>query len=685
MRYDKYPTRIFYPIAWATGIILAGGLAAVLTLELAPDIRAFLIGLIGAFALFSFGMLRYVVPHVWSRRWIFYASTPVHMLAIALADWLMHDVDLSPLYAIVIIIVAVIADRPAAFFAAALASGLQILVAWWVGDNLGLGVGGFLRASLYFVSAFVVGELAQALTERWRDAAYQAEQQRAEVEKRKNELEGLHRIAQAFENLQDPHATFQQITDCIADLLNAEMCVLLRFDETRSVLLGMPPGHGLTDAQIAPLVVPVDATTNTLWNVNEREYVWFDNPTNLPPPLREQSETLGVRQLIAARMLRRGHAVGVVFVANRRNGVLGEADARLLHIFAGQAAIAVENAELYREAQTTLRDVAQLYATSTELVKQSDRDAIPQRVVNLVAQALNAPIATIALLDDAGVLKFAGTLGVPAAALDVPFRPNGLGMSVAQNGVARFIEDITLVDGISPVSREWGFRAVACLPIQYGGKTLGVLYVNYAEPHVFSKIEQNILRTFANQTAVALENARLYNQVQEQARRDSLTQVYNHGYFLQRLTEEVGRALAAQTPLALIMLDIDHFKKYNDQYGHVVGDMVLQTIVQTIRAHIKHTDLVGRWGGEEFGIVLSETDAAGAVIVAERIRQTLKETKLLTITRHEIANPTVSQGIAIVPAHTQDTGELVDLADAALYHAKARGRDQVCVSAPHEG
>ena len=132
-------------------------------------------------------------------------------------------------------------------------------------------------------------------------------------------------------------------------------------------------------------------------------------------------------------------------------------------------------------------------------------------------------------------------------------------------------------------------------------------------------------------------------------------------------------------PVSYIMLDIDYFKEYNDRYGHVTGDLILKAIVQAIRTNIKKTDIAGRWGGEEFGIVLPRTDSEQAQIVAQRIRHTLATMSLTDDKGHEVPKPTVSQGIATYPTTASSAEELIDLADAALYRAKARGRDQVDV------
>ena len=207
----------------------------------------------------------------------------------------------------------------------------------------------------------------------------------------------------------------------------------------------------------------------------------------------------------------------------------------------------------------------------------------------------------------------------------------------------------------------------------------GVLAVASYQPNAFKEDDITLLSNIAGQVALALDNARHHAQVEEQARCDSLTGVYNHGYLVAQLNKEIAQGSQAK-PVSLIMLDIDFFKQYNDTYGHIIGDQVLRLIVQAIRAHIKQTDTVGRWGGEEFGIVLPKTTLEQAQIVANRIRQTLLTMPLTDESGKAFPKPTVSQGIATFPDHTNDAGQLVDVADACLYEAKHAGRDQVRVA-----
>ncbi len=199
-------------------------------------------------------------------------------------------------------------------------------------------------------------------------------------------------------------------------------------------------------------------------------------------------------------------------------------------------------------------------------------------------------------------------------------------------------------------------------------------------PNAFDEDDAAILSNVAGQAALAIDNARHHAEVEEQARRDSLTGAYNHGYLLRRLEEEVELARPNQTPVSLIMMDIDYFKQYNDTYGHVVGDEVLCLLVQAIQLHIKKTDVVGRWGGEEFAVALPGTSSRQALMVAERIRGTLASMALSDRDGNPIPKPTVSQGIATFPQDVNSAPELVDVADQALYVAKQRGRDQIMVA-----
>jgi diguanylate cyclase (GGDEF)-like protein len=209
---------------------------------------------------------------------------------------------------------------------------------------------------------------------------------------------------------------------------------------------------------------------------------------------------------------------------------------------------------------------------------------------------------------------------------------------------------------------------------------IGILAVACYQPYAYDESDQNLLEQIGQQAALSIKNARHHMEVERQAELDSLTEVYNHGHFIEVLHQEAKKAKEEDTPLSLIMLDIDHFKQYNDTYGHVVGDQVLKLTVQAMKEHVKSTDAVGRWGGEEFGIALPNANIEQAEMVAQRIRKTLDTLPLTNTEGEPIPKPTVSQGIATLPDHSHDIDELIIIADRALYQAKEKGRDQVLIA-----
>jgi diguanylate cyclase (GGDEF)-like protein len=205
----------------------------------------------------------------------------------------------------------------------------------------------------------------------------------------------------------------------------------------------------------------------------------------------------------------------------------------------------------------------------------------------------------------------------------------------------------------------------------------GVIALASYRPNAFDKADMELLSNLAQHITVALDNTIRHAQVEEQARLDSLTGVYNHGYFLKRLAEQATESFANHTPLSLIMLDIDFFKQYNDTYGHLVGDRILTTLCAAIKHHIKQSDAVGRWGGEEFVIALPGANGTEALQVAERVGQTMAALRIEDREQNSVPVPTVSQGIAVYPIEADEIYRLIDLADRRLYIAKERGRAQI--------
>lgn len=220
-------------------------------------------------------------------------------------------------------------------------------------------------------------------------------------------------------------------------------------------------------------------------------------------------------------------------------------------------------------------------------------------------------------------------------------------------------------------------RAWIGVPLDAGGHSLGMIGVASYRPNVFTDKDFDLLQNLAQQAAMALTNAFHHAEITEQSRADSLTGILNHRSFLDSLQSSLTEAAAKGQPLSLIMMDIDFFKQYNDNYGHLVGDQVLILFARAIKDHVKVSDLFGRWGGEEFVLALPGARGTQAGQVAERIRLALQNIIAFDADGKPVPPPTISQGIAVFPDEAQDVRELIHLADQRQYVAKEKGRDQI--------
>lgn len=180
---------------------------------------------------------------------------------------------------------------------------------------------------------------------------------------------------------------------------------------------------------------------------------------------------------------------------------------------------------------------------------------------------------------------------------------------------------------------------------------------------------------FSTQFSLELKKVRLYEQIEEMATTDSLTGLYVRRKILELTRDELERAKRCSLYLAFSMLDIDYFKKCNDRYGHLVGDYVLREIARILKTNLREIDLIGRYGGEEFSVILPQTDLEGAKIVAQRISEAVRKYPFKAY--GEVFRTTISCGVAIFPDDAQADIQLIDAADRALYAAKNRGRDCV--------
>lgn len=219
-------------------------------------------------------------------------------------------------------------------------------------------------------------------------------------------------------------------------------------------------------------------------------------------------------------------------------------------------------------------------------------------------------------------------------------------------------------------------RSLMSVPLMVGNKVLGVLRMDSPREKNFTTEDLRFLTTIADLGAVALENAQLYERVEQLAIKDSLTGLYLRRYLLERLAIEVSRQMRRKGELSFLMLDLDKFKQYNDKFGHVAGDIVLRTVAMILVDFFRQAgDLICRYGGEEFCVLLPDCPRAKALALAEELRRKIAEQSI--VLRREKTHMTVSIGVASFPADAINPKELIHKADMALYQAKEKGRNQV--------
>jgi len=237
-------------------------------------------------------------------------------------------------------------------------------------------------------------------------------------------------------------------------------------------------------------------------------------------------------------------------------------------------------------------------------------------------------------------------------------------------------------DPTAPCAHAAGLKnTYLCIPILAQGQAIGIIHFQATDQvPTLADSELSFKTTFAGQLGLSVANIGLREALRTQSIRDALTGLYNRRYLQEMLEREIRRAVRADMPLGVLMLDLDHFKKFNDTYGHEAGDTVLRETASFLTKNVRAEDIVCRFGGEEFVVILPTATMEAAKARAERLRSKLRELTVLH-QGQSLGAITVSIGVAAVPQHGTSPKDLIEAADAALYCAKRDGRDRVVVAA----
>jgi diguanylate cyclase (GGDEF)-like protein len=320
-----------------------------------------------------------------------------------------------------------------------------------------------------------------------------------------------------------------------------------------------------------------------------------------------------------------------------------------------------------------------LYDTVRDLSSTLSVQQVLSRLLERTLRHLDAEIGSIMLIDAESLLRVVTARGLPDEIAESTAMEVGEGISgyVAATGRPLLIPNVEVDPRFARHNHERYYtQSLISSPLLRMGTVLGVVNVNNKRSQEsFVPDDLRLLDAIAGHAAVALGNARQYEETLRRAQRDALTGLANHGHLFATLELEVERALRYERKLSVAMIDIDHFKPYNDRFGHRAGDDALVRVANALSGMSRIHDIVARYGGEEFTVVLPETSREGARAFAEKIRQLIESTDFGPDGRADL---TVSVGVAELSAENGTATTLVDAADGQLYRAKSLGRNRVC-------
>lgn len=254
---------------------------------------------------------------------------------------------------------------------------------------------------------------------------------------------------------------------------------------------------------------------------------------------------------------------------------------------------------------------------------------------------------------------------------------------VAEQGEALLVRDIDTDPRLKLTSKisRYKTKSFISLPLKVDSQVIGVINVTdkLADMEVFTEDDLKYLTLIAHQTVIQIENIRLCEKLASLAVTDVVTNLFNHRYFQEQLNLEILRAQRYKHALGLVIFDIDFFKTYNDRYGHLEGDRVLKQVAWIIKQNVRQVDIICRYGGDEYVVILPFTDLNNAKFVAEKVKRAIEKMDLLNKETRKIIRVTVSGGVASYRGGLSRE-DLITLADQALYKAKGEGRNRICVS-----
>jgi diguanylate cyclase (GGDEF)-like protein len=454
---------------------------------------------------------------------------------------------------------------------------------------------------------------------------------------------------------------------------NARVYVLRGDDRTLDAVAFRPHAREYYGESAASLRVTVGEGV-TGWVAATGQQLIIDDAAHDPRAVRVPGSTeLPEESMLLAPLRSESRVIGVVVLSRLGLSRFSDDELRLLGVLADQAAVAIENSRLLTERD---RHVSELQAL-LDIAEAGGGASDERDLANVLAAKLRAAAHMDACLisrwdSDSGKLSPLGADGRPLIGPERDLSTQRTLRHVLMHDEPVWLDPSNEELEPAELSRlhQLGGAATMLLPLSSGGRVSGLLeLISETRGRRFSEAETKLLRAMAYQTASALENARLVRQLRDAAETDLVTGVYSHRHLQDRVRQETARAARAHAPLSVLMVDLDDFKRVNDEHGHQAGDRVLRAIAGALRAAVRTSDVVARYGGDEFVVLMPDTDEGEAKNVAARAEAAVADLV------HPMADGSAvriscSVGLALHPQDGRTGKELMRAADAKMYRHK---------------
>jgi len=526
-----------------------------------------------------------------------------------------------------------------------------------------------------------LGELATAFNTMTQDL----QERTRSLNEQMRRLAALSQSSQGLGKETEPAAMAEAILGVSMKALGLDKALLLARNETSGLevrsVVGLGPKAAAQLGRLSPAKLAEGFALQPTAAVETVTTLSGDSRRGL----RLFGELAGIQEALVVPLVRGERNAGYLVTGIAAGYRLPQQDVDLLQTIATEMALMIENADLRKKTELQAHRLDQAII-ALEKISQAltavtvGTDNLLRAVAHATAEILDAPYASLHLRKPAWREQFNDVIvGSTTRREMAAVRQSG---DLASKRVERpeQVLELDLVDEHGePLSaaRRVGLQRAVAVPMCLAGEIVGVLVIHLRSPRTLERSEVRVLQTLANQAVIAIENAAAYEHTKQLATTDAMTGVANHRELEAYLDRELLRSRKTREPLALIMCDLDHFKQINDTVGHPAGDAVLRHLTRQILVPaVRPKDLVARYGGDEFVLVLRGADSRAAVAIAERIRRTIGGQAVL-LDGKAVSNLSLSLGIAVFPRDGDTREALVQAADQALYVAKRTGRNRV--------